>query len=79
MLQGRITTAALTIDGSSVWKVTGNSTFSAIVDSAGISGSYITNVIGNGHTVTYNAGLAANKALGARTYKLAGGGELKPA
>ena len=79
VLQGRIATAALTIDGSSVWKVTGNSTLSAIVDSAGISGSYITNVIGNGHTVTYNAGLAANKALGARTYKLAGGGELKPA
>ena len=79
VLQGRTGTAALTIDGSSIWKVTGNSTLTAIVDSAGISGSNITNVIGNGHTVTYNAGLAANEALGARTYKLAGGGELKPA
>lgn len=79
VVQGRIGTAALTIDGSSIWKVTGNSTVSAIVDSAGISGSNIANVIGNGHTVTYNAGLAANRALGGRTYKLAGGGELKPA
>ena len=78
VLTGRIGTAALTIDGSSVWKVTGDSTLSTFVDGAGISGSKITNVIGNGHTVTYNAALARNKALGGKTYKLVGGGELKP-
>ncbi|MGO9754763.1 MAG: hypothetical protein ACLP22_25440 [Solirubrobacteraceae bacterium] len=79
VLEGRIDAAALTIDGSSVWKVTGNSTLSGFLDSARISGSDITNVIGDGHTVTYDAALVANKALGGRTYRLAGGGELKPA
>ncbi len=78
MLTGRIGTAALTIDGSSVWRVTGDSTLSTFVDGAGISGSKITNVIGSGHTVTYNAALARNKALGGKIYKLVGGGELKP-
>ncbi len=79
VLDGRIDAAALTIDGSSVWKVTGDSTLTAFLDSAGISGSDITNVVGNGFTVTYDAALAANKALGGRTYRLAGGGEMKPA
>jgi hypothetical protein len=48
VLKGRIAAAALAIDGSSVWKVTGNSTLSAFVDSAGISGSDITNVMAAG-------------------------------
>ena len=46
---------------------------------ARISGSTVTNIIGNGHTVTYAASLAANAKLADKTYKLAGGGELRPA
>jgi hypothetical protein len=46
---------------------------------ARISGSSITNVTGNGHTVTYNSALPAATGLGGRTYSLAGGGTLRPA
>jgi hypothetical protein len=78
-LTGRIDKAALTLDSSSAWKVTGNSTLTTLTDDGGISGRQVKNIIGNGHTVTYDSSLSANGALGAKTYKLAGGGELKPA
>lgn len=45
-----------------------------LTDSSGISGTTITNITGNGHTVSYDASLAANSALGGKTYSLVGGG-----
>lgn len=78
-LTGKIDKAALTLDSSSVWKVTGNSTLTTLSDNGGISGNQLKNIIGNGHTVTYDSSLSANSALGGKTYKLAGGGQLKPA
>jgi hypothetical protein len=42
----------------------------------GISGSVVTNITGNGHTVTYDA--SACPALGDKIYTLNGGGQLKP-
>jgi hypothetical protein len=44
-----------------------------------MSGTSITNIVGNGHTVTYDATLAANSSLGGKTYSLANGGQLTPA
>ena len=44
-----------------------------------ISGTTITKITGNGHTVTYDEGNAANSALGGKTYTLSGGGTLTPA
>ena len=77
-LTGTINSAALTIDSTSVWKVTGTSKLTTLVG-AKISGGTVTNIIGNGHTVTYDAGLSANAGLHHKTYVLAGGGHLMPA
>ncbi len=78
-LTGRASNASITLDASSVWSVTGNSTLTGLVDPAGISGSSITNIQGNGYTVTYDSSLSANSYLGGKTYQLAGGGTLAPA
>lgn len=78
-LMGSIRSAALTLDGTSSWNVTGDSTLTSLSDPAGISGTSVTNIVGNGHTVTYDESLAANSALGGKSYTLAGGGTLVPA
>jgi len=78
-LSGAIDTAALSLDETSIWNVTGDSVLSTLSDAGGISGTAIANIIGNGHTVTYDAGLAGNRELGGLTYSLANGGSLVPA
>jgi hypothetical protein len=75
-LAGALTHAAVTLDASSTWTVTGNSTLTSLSDAA-ISGSKITNIIGNRHRVTYDKSAAT--ALGGKTYTLKDGGELTPA
>lgn len=77
-LTGAINTAALTLDATSSWTVTADSTLTTLSDSRGISGSSITNIYGNGHTVTYDSNLAGNSALGGKAYTLTGGGTLVP-
>jgi len=77
-LTGSINSAALTLDTTSSWTVTGDSVLTSLSDASGISGTSITNIYGNGHTVTYDPGLAANRALGGKTYSLAGSGTLSP-
>ena len=77
-LTGAINSAALTLDSASTWTVTGNSALTTLSDAGGISGTSITNICGNGHTVTYDASLAGNTALGGQTYSLANGGTLTP-
>jgi hypothetical protein len=69
--------ATLALDGSSWWTVTGTSHLTGLEDRAGISGSTVTNIDGDGHTVTYDK--AANPSLDGRTYRLVGGGTLTPA
>lgn len=66
----------LTLDATSTWNVSRNCHVESFIDPAGISGSNVTNVTGNGHTVTYNP--AKNPVLGGLTYHLAGGGLLAP-
>jgi hypothetical protein len=77
-LTGTIAKAALTLDSSSKWRVTADSTLTGLSDKGGVSGRSITNIVGNGHTVTYDAGLAADKYLGGKTYSLVDGGSLVP-
>jgi hypothetical protein len=67
----------LTLDASSTWTVTADSYLTCLTDPGGISGTTVTNVNGNGHTVYYDG--SACPALGSGTYILNGGGELKPA
>lgn len=78
-LTGTIDAAELTLDATSTWTVTGTSHLTTLTDEAGVSGTTITNIIGNGNTVTYDAALAANSWLAGATYTLAGGGTLSPA
>jgi hypothetical protein len=65
----------LTLDSTSTWSVTVDSHISCLSDSA-ISGTVISNIVGNGHTVTYDSN--ACTALGGQTYTLKGGGVLIP-
>lgn len=69
------TGAALTLDSTSWWTVTADSTLTTLTGAV-ISGSTITNITGNGHTVYYDK--STNTALGGKTYTLAGGGQLVP-
>ena len=71
-------TVSLTLDASSRWVVTGTSNLTGLSDSAGISGTTITNIVGNGFTVYYDASNSANGALNWRTFSLANGGQLVP-
>lgn len=68
--------ASISLDGTSQWIVTADSYLTGFSDDAGISGTTVTNIIGNGHTVYYNA--SANTVLGGQTYSLSGGGTLTP-
>ena len=64
------------LDKTSAWTVSANSYVTTLSDPAGMKGSSITNIVGNGHTIHYDS--AASPTLDARTYTLAGGGELVP-
>lgn len=68
--------ANLTLDATSTWTVTADSHLTAL-STPGVSGDSVTNIIGNGHTVTYDA--SACPDLGGKTYALVEGGALTPA
>lgn len=78
-LTGTISSAALALDDTSTWIVTGDSALTTLSDTGGIAGTTITNIYGNSHTVTYDNSLTGNRALGGNTYTLNGGGTLVPA
>jgi hypothetical protein len=77
-LSGAVQNAALALDATCEWKVTADSALTSLTDKDCLSGDTITNIHGNGHAVLYQAALAANKWLGAKTWKLAEGGTLSP-
>jgi hypothetical protein len=76
-LTGTIKNAAVSLDSSSIWTVTAESTITALADS-NMSGNGFTNIVGNGHNVHYDSTLSANQWLYGRTYNLASGGKLIP-
>lgn len=67
----------LTLDASSLWNVTADSHLTCLNDAAGISGTTISNINGNGHTITYDS--ASCSVLNGATYTLSGSGTLQPA
>lgn len=69
-------TVILNLDATSTWTVSADSYLTCLTESAGISGSTVSNIIGNGHTVYYQA--SACSELGGQTYTLSGGGYLMP-
>jgi hypothetical protein len=66
----------LTLDASSGWTVTADSYLNCLTDTGGISGTSVSNITGNGHTVYYNASTCSS--LAGQTYTLNGGGCLTP-
>jgi hypothetical protein len=78
ILTGVIKTAALTLDPSSTWNVTGDSHLTSLVGAEGVSDGSITNIIGNGYTVTYDKDASMNRGLGGTVYTLGNGGTLIP-
>lgn len=67
----------LALDTSSTWNVTADSYLTCLNDADGISGTTVSNIVGNGHTVYYDT--SACSALNGQTYTLSGGGSLTPA
>ncbi|MGZ4672870.1 MAG: hypothetical protein ACXV8K_09450, partial [Ilumatobacteraceae bacterium] len=70
-------TTGVSVDGSSTWTLTNDSYVGALTVAA-VSGTSVTNIIGNGHTLYYDSNNSANGALAGMTYTLAGGGTLTP-
>jgi hypothetical protein len=68
----------LTATRAAKWKMTADSTVTSLTDASGVSGLSISNIVGNGQTVSHNASLAANKWLDGKVYTLSGGGKLAP-
>jgi len=56
--------AALRIDSSSKWIVTARSILTGLINASGLSGSSVTNIVGYGKHVSYDASLTANIGLG---------------
>jgi hypothetical protein len=77
-LNGAVQGASLTLDATSQWNVSSDSKLAGLADPAGVASGNITNIVGNGHTVTYKAGDARNAWLGGKSYQLTGGGKLIP-
>ncbi|NEB78018.1 hypothetical protein G3I40_22770, partial [Streptomyces sp. SID14478] len=74
-LDGAVSGASLTLGAGTRWSVAGDSTLKGLELG---SGAKVSDVLdGNGHAVTYDAD--ASPGLGGKTYRLSGGGTLRPA
>ncbi len=69
--------ASVTLDDASTWTLTADSHVTSI-SGAQIDGSSVTNIVGNGFNMYYDATDAANSALTGGTYSLVNGGSLLP-
>ncbi|MBO1333303.1 hypothetical protein [Streptomyces sp. VRA16 Mangrove soil] len=78
-LDGAVTGASLKLAGSARWTVSGDSSLKGLSfdDDTDVAREIARVIDGNGHSVTYDA--AASPDLGGKSYKLDGGGTLKPA
>lgn len=75
VLHGALKHVAISMDNSSRWELSADSTVTALeADNLNV----LTHIISNGHTVYYEAANPANAALGAKAYTLQGGGRLIP-
>jgi hypothetical protein len=70
-------TGVCTLNGGSA-TLTGQTYAATLTDPSGISGTSITNIVGNGHNVHYDSSLAANQYPGGFFYSQVSGGVLTP-
>jgi len=73
---GPAKSAAISIDDASKWVVTGTSHLTTLAGASGISGTTVSNIVGDGHTPYYSA--KEDASLDGKVYTLAGGGKLVP-
>lgn len=80
LLNAIITNAAIKLDTTSNWSVNGHSHIATLTDLSGVNTTSLTvsNIIGNGNNVYYNASLSGNSWLSGKTYSLINGGCLLP-
>lgn len=75
-ITGTLSNVGLELDNTSTVELTADSS-AASVTGALVSGSEITNITGNGHTLTYDPSAEGNSYLNGQDYNLAGGGTLR--
>ena len=74
---GSMNGGSVSLDAASTWTVTGTSSVNLLTGAA-IAGTTITNIIGNGNTVSYDSALPGNAIFAGMTFTLASGGTLVP-
>lgn len=77
-ISGALENVGVELDNSSTVELTADSSATS-VQGALVTGNEITNITGNGHTLTYNPGAEGNGYLNGQDYQLAGGGTLRAA
>ena len=68
----------VTLDASSTWTLTADCYVTGLTLTGGVSGTSIATIVGNGHTIYYDASDPASAELDGGTYTLSGGGTLQP-
>lgn len=76
--EGTAAAAMLTLDKNSVWNLTGDSHLTGLVETGGTTTDALSNIMGNGYNVYYDASNETNMWLENATYSLSGGGQLIP-
>ncbi|MGW9404273.1 hypothetical protein ACWGQ2_09930 [Arthrobacter sp. NPDC055585] len=77
-ITGTLSNVGLDLDNTSTVDLTADSTATSVAGAL-VTGSEITNITGNGHTITYDPAAEGNSYLNGQDYDLAGGGTLRPA
>jgi hypothetical protein len=77
-LNGSVHGASLTLDATSTWSVTAESTVKALSIPDNRVNPVVARIVGNGHNIYYDATPTANAWLRGKIYALANGGFLMP-
>lgn len=78
VIEGTLDNVGLTLDNTSSIRLDADSTATTVAGAL-VSGNRISNITGNGHTLTYDPSASGNSYLAGRSYDLQGGGTLQPA
>ncbi|MFZ3452166.1 hypothetical protein [Arthrobacter sp. 7Tela_A1] len=76
-ITGTLSNVGVELDNTSTLELMGDSSATS-VQGALVTGNEITNITGNGHTLTYDPGAQGNSYLDGQDYQLSGGGTLQP-
>ncbi|MER2133226.1 MAG: hypothetical protein ABS910_00950 [Arthrobacter sp.] len=77
-ITGTLSNVGVDLDNTSTVELTADSSATSVTGAL-VTGSEITNITGNGHTLTYDPSAEGNAYLNGQDYDLAGGGTLRAA